>query len=232
MGVVGLLALGYCTTSWGAGHNLDDRYGWYIAGSGGWTNASDLKTDGDPSEGDIELPEFDLTLDPGYAAQLSVGTMFGAWRAEVEVGYRRNEVSDVQVNGQTATTSGNGDISALTFAVNGIYDIPIVDRLGAYIGGGGGVGMLDGNIRAETSDGARYELDDSAAGVVLQFMAGLDLKVSDQLHLTAGYRMWVLLSANVSVNTNGDSNTVLIQNDQGIDPLLMHTLEIGLRYEF
>ena len=212
--------------------DLSRRYGWYVAGSGAWTTSSDFKMDSTTDENDITIPGFELTLDPGYAIQGSVGLIYGSFRGELELGYRANKVSGVKVEGMEGTNFSEDDLKVISATANGFYDFPIFDRLGGYIGGGGGIGSVSYSSSGQ-ANGSEFHIDADTSGLVLQFMTGLNLRITDHLNLTAGYRLWVLMSANIEVNNSGEHDASShARSDEQMDPLVMHSLELGLRYEF
>lgn len=230
------LAISCVCAGWACGEDFDPegRFGWYVAGSGGWTSSGDLKVDGSDAADGPFVPDVEVSLDPGYAAQVGVGMMFDGARGELELGYRSNAVSGISADGADAAFDDT-DFSVLTIAVNGLYDFPIAGPLGGYIGGGAGIGIIESTTSVQTTPGGTvYDLDADTSGLVLQFMTGVQCRLSQKWYLTAGYRLWVLMDAGVSVNdTTGGGSTVIVDEDESqIDPMLMHTLELGLRYEF
>src|SRR3546814_14277895 len=99
---------------------------------------------------DTLFPYTTLFRSKGYDCEGTVGYDFGAFRAEVEVGYREADIKEgrfvapgipSQANGTgsfVGSTPLNGDSNALSFMVNGMFDFGDDDGLQGFVGGGAG----------------------------------------------------------------------------------------------
>ena len=103
--------------------------GWYLSLEGGanWID------DWSPvvSKGQVA----DVQFDTGWAVIGSVGYAFTQnWRTEVELGYRKNDISTVSMVGSWS----EGDMWEASVMANVLYDIHIASKLGLSIGAGAG----------------------------------------------------------------------------------------------
>ena len=80
---------------------------------------------GFPADSDLDTAttSANAELDPGFAAMVSVGHLYGnGLGTEIEFGYRANDVD--RISGATAT----GDMGIFSVMLNGIYDFGIGRR--------------------------------------------------------------------------------------------------------
>jgi len=104
----------------------------------------------------------------------------------------------------------NGDVSALSFMVNGYYDFPVANSpIAPYLGGGIGAAII-------TVDFAGFG-DDSAVAFAYQFMAGIGFEINPSTTLTAGYRYF----ATTDPDFDGEKATVE-----------SHDFSLGARFMF
>ncbi len=152
--------------------------------------------------------------DNGIALTGAIGTEFGKnKRVEFEIGYRSNDVESVNVLG-TSFDGADSKISDLTFMVNGFYDFKSEgSKIAPFLGLGAGYV----SIKAE-GDG----VTDNYAGIGLQFIAGLGLKVAENLNLDLQYR--VLVTGGFEENIGG--------GDKLSAEYVPHSVLVGLRHSF
>jgi opacity protein-like surface antigen len=123
------------------------------------------------------------SYDPGFNIGGAIGYNYGSVRAEGEIIYRRNDADELSVFGLSAPA--DGEVSAISFMVNGYYDFHSANSsMVPYLGGGLGAASVDLDISAL---GVPLG-DDSATVFAYQFMAGLGFNISPTTTLTAGYR--------------------------------------------
>jgi len=145
----------------------------YFAGNFAFGIATDLEDD----VGD------ELSFDPGFGFIGAVGYDMGEIRVEGEIGFRIFDFDEATIGGFTFPV--DGDITALTFMINGYYDMEMPNSpLTPYVGFG--LGFLD------------FELDATGGGSIsetefaYQVMLGLGYEISPNTVLTGGYRFfWV-----------------------------------------
>ncbi|MEM9803986.1 MAG: P44/Msp2 family outer membrane protein [Cyanobacteria bacterium P01_D01_bin.56] len=166
----------------------------------------------------------DISLDTetGFGINGAAGYRFDDARVELEVAYTNNNVDGVTVN-NLAEVPLDGDIESAQLMVNGYYDIPTESRFSPYIGGGVGVATLTANdVEANIPGIGNLALDDTGASFVFQVKAGVGYEISDQASAFLGYRLHGLPGQNFEAfGADFDADTVLI-----------HSVQLGARYEF
>lgn len=166
--------------------------------------------------------DISLDTDAGFGINGAVGYRFDDARVELEVAYTNNNVEGVTVN-DLAEVPLDGNIESAQFMVNGYYDIPTKSRFSPYIGGGVGVATLTADdVEANIPGIGALELDDTGASFVFQVKAGVAYEISEQASAFLGYRLHGIPGQNFDAfNADFDADT-----------LLVHSLQLGARYEF
>lgn len=209
-------------SNWNTSLSLDtnaDRTGrGYLSVSGG---AAFLGDSSSQVLEEVGVPN-SIGFDTGYNVQAALGGyVTKSVRLEVEVGYRGANIDAFDVQGATINGVG-GDVSTLSFMLNAYYDIPIAKRTSFYIGGGAGVAIIKGDLNGSvTSGGTTYFLasdSDTDAVFAWQVMAGLEYKLSPNVSLTGGYRLWSADDPSFGLGK--------------FDMPMIHSAEIGLRFTF
>lgn len=166
--------------------------------------------------------DISFDADTGFGVSGAAGYRFDDARVELEVAYTSNDVEGVTVN-DLAEIPLDGDIESFQFMVNGYYDIPTRSRFSPYIGGGVGVATLSvDDIEADIPGIGTLALDDTGASFVFQVKAGVGYEISDQASAFLGYRLHGLPGQNFEA----------FGADLDADTLLIHSLQLGARYEF
>jgi outer membrane protein OmpA-like peptidoglycan-associated protein len=166
---------------------------------------------------------YDAGFDTGWAVFGTLGYAFtNNFRAELEVGYRHNEIESLRELAPVATTlPSDGDLSEFTVMANLLYDIPLGSRLMLTVGAG--VGADQANL-----DIAALGFDDDEWVFAYQGIAGLSYAIGDQTQLFVNYRY---LHADAPEYTAAiAANTV--QHTTFLGDLGKHTATFGLRYAF
>ena len=166
--------------------------------------------------------DISLDTDTGFGVNGAVGYRFDDARVELEVAYTNNDVEGVTVN-NLAEVPLDGNIESAQFMVNGYYDIPTKSRFSPYIGGGVGVATLTADdVEANIPGIGALGLDDTGASFVFQVKAGVGYEISEQASAFLGYRLHGIPGQNFEAfNADFDADT-----------LLVHSLQLGARYEF
>jgi len=139
----------------------------------------------------------ELELDTGLGLAVALGKKFGNdFRGEIEYTHRRNEHADME------------DIYAHTYTAmfNLVYDIENDSSITPYLGGGLGIGWLEG------ADGSEF---------AYQFLAGVGYDVTESVDLIIGYRYAGMTDADWDVGT--------MKYSASIDT---HNFELGVRFAF
>lgn len=156
----------------------------------------------------------DADFDAGYGVRAALGHAYGGgWRAEVELGYRANEVDTVD------SSSGSGDANALSGMINGYKDFDLGNGWMPYIGLGAGVVRVEADGYSPVSTSS---IDDEDTVFGYQGIAGVAWSLSDSLALTADYRY--LATDDLALTTAGGSNVDAEYRS--------HSVMVGLRFSF
>ncbi len=180
---------------------------WYIQGDGGAMLVEDIDFDVNGTSNDVQGD-----YDSGYDFGAAVGYDFGAFRLEAEASYRAADLGNLTVgtNGVadgsvTDLVSGGtfpavGEVNALSFMLNGLFDFGPDDGIQGFAGGGVGVARvdLDGTI-ASNGPGA---FNDSDTGLAWQILAGIRAPLNDSWDVGLKYRYFNAVDVNI-VDTLG-----------------------------
>jgi outer membrane immunogenic protein len=123
---------------------------------------------------DSTLPGMVATYeyDPGYFVGLAVGNHVDHMRFEAEVGYQKNKVDSVRVNGVSFTSSGDQEIRLSTLLFNFYYDFMKGSRFTPYLSAGLGLGNMKLDNAGKSDAVAEY-----------QFGAGVAFRITDSFAL-------------------------------------------------
>lgn len=166
--------------------------------------------------------DISLDTDAGFGVNGAVGYRFDDARVELEVAYTNNNVEGVTVN-DLAEVPLDGSIESAQFMVNGYYDIPTKSRFSPYIGGGVGVATLTADdVEANIPGIGALGLDDTGVSFVFQVKAGVSYEITEQASAFLGYRLHGIPGQNFEA----------FSADFDADTLLVHSLQLGARYEF
>jgi len=124
----------------------------------------------------------EISFDPGWGFNGAVGYDMGEIRVEGEIGFRLFDVDEITVF-PFPPISVSDDVTALTFMVNGYYDMETPNSPWTpYVGFG--LGFLD--ISIDITGGGSF----SETEFAYQGMLGLGYESSPNTVLTAGYRFF------------------------------------------
>ena len=157
---------------------------WYIEGDVGGTLVEDMFNLVSPGFGT-------LNTKTGYDVGGIVGYDFGGFRLEAEASYRRASNDGFNVSSTTtyAASGGSltGNVSALSFMMNGLLDFGPDDGLQGFVGGGAGIGRVKILTNAP---GTLYDINDSDSGFAWQALAGVRYPISDHVDIGMKYRLY------------------------------------------
>ncbi|MFC1515627.1 outer membrane protein [Thermodesulfobacteriota bacterium] len=154
----------------------------------------------------------EVESETGLLIEGSVGYDFGPGRAEVEIGYRKNDIDNF--SGVGISVTGTGDTSALSFMFNGFFDIENQSIFTPFLLAGIGF--------------AKVSADDVAiAGTVLgseddtvfayQFGLGVGMAATDKVHIELEYKYFA----------TSDPDFGLFESEYS-----SHNILLGLRFVF
>jgi len=201
--------------------NPNYTYGPYIGAAGGGSFLNDISPNGGGADTKSEF-------DPGYVGLGTVGWGFGnGFRAELEGGYRRNDLRSVR---GSAGFQNGGALGTESVMVNGLYDIDPgmfgVQSYGFIPHVGLGVGWARPRFDHATSYNGN-EVSGKDDVLAYQGIAGVSYTVMPQVKLDLDYRYFGTQNGNYNSSpglTGTGSVTRTSLNDQEVT--------LGIRYEF
>ncbi|MGE0152326.1 MAG: OmpA family protein [Reyranellaceae bacterium] len=181
-----------------------DPSGFYVGIGGGINYAQDSDVEiGFGGGGGFNVKDVDSKT--GWAGNAFVGYNFGGPRLELELAYRNNKVKKGELPGDRERVQ-SGALMA-----NFIYEFFSDGVVSPYIGAGAGAAFVKG----------KGQLDDSDFVFAYQGIAGVNVKVSPNVVLSADYRYF--RTADPQLKENGVSADFDYVN---------HTGMVGLAYRF
>ncbi|MGB3472145.1 MAG: outer membrane beta-barrel protein, partial [Erythrobacter sp.] len=184
---------------------------WYIQGDGGAMLVEDVTFEVDGNAG-----EASADYDAGYDFGVAVGYDFGAFRLETEASYKAASVDTLTAGAlglqagnpaggagtsvNTVTLPASGEVNALSFMLNGLFDFGPDDGLQAFAGGGIGVARVDFDGTVALSGPGAF--NDSDTGLAWQLLAGIRAPLSDSWDVGLKYRYFNGVDVNF-VDTRG-----------------------------
>jgi opacity protein-like surface antigen len=164
----------------------------------------------------MRIPSFDVPYFPGHSLHFSGSEdfRFPGWRTEFEIEAQTGRDFELITDGPSPLTANIANVSSSSFMTNFRLDIPIQAPLHVFFGrlpmlepvtlyGGGGVGASLNEI--EATDTALGSDSDSGFTFAYQFKTGIGYALTDQLHLSLGYRYYDLgeLETSFGAGTTG-----------------------------
>jgi OmpA-OmpF porin, OOP family len=163
----------------------------------------------------------------GFNVAGELGYDFGMFRTGFELGYQRAGLGDVNnfagiaAVGTNGLNTGNaGNLSALSFMLNGLFDFGASDSWTGSVGGGVGIAQYKAS-KFVTGTRAAF-LDDSDTGFAWQILAGVRKAISDNVDLNLGYKYFNIPKINTVTTFGAPLRT----------KLATHSLMLGFTYNF
>jgi opacity protein-like surface antigen len=168
----------------------------------------------------INANSIDIEYDPGFQVGGVLGYDFGMWRLDAEVAYRTNAAGDLILPPPFGGFPADGSTSALSYMINGYFDIPTNMLIKPYLGGG--IGYATVSLDATEPSVLGPVADDSDSVLAYQLSTGLGFDISKTTTLSLGYRSFA----------TEDLEMVTI----GVQPFTTeyqsHEFNIGVRFLF
>jgi len=166
-----------CLSILGIITNASASEGLYVSGNVGISKVNDLTATGVDDQGTWSS---DTSLDTGYAIHAALGYDFDPIRAEVELGYAKNDFDKIDTEKAT-----NGDVTATTFFANAYYDFHNSSLFVPYLGAGLGYANISyNNLNVDWE----YPFDSHDSVFAYQFMAGIAFAINENLFADLSYR--------------------------------------------
>lgn len=155
---------------------------------------------------DYDLGFRSTSLSAGYAFRTGL-------RAELEAGYRRNEleVIDFSDNRGTLNTGASDAVDSFTGFANVYYDFQSVIAVQPYIGAG--IGIANTRYRTSVSSRTGFErvetplFNERDTTLAWQFIAGASLPFTQRTRLSAEYRYWQTANIDFTDDSGARYNT-------------------------
>ncbi|WP_234041539.1 OmpA family protein [Erythrobacter aureus] len=172
-----------------------------------------------------------INHDYGFDGGGYVGYDFGAFRLEAEVSYRQADVDSILVGtpglpygagfvAPSGSYPAGGDVSALSFMLNGLLDFGPDDGLQGFVGGGVGVARTSYEVTPYSNFAS--SIDDSDSGLAWQVLAGVRAPLTDNVDVGLRYRYF-----------NADSVELVDLGGNALeDSFTSHSLMGTLEYNF
>lgn len=154
----------------------------------------------------------EIGFDPGLAANIAVGYNLGMGRIEAELGYQKNDVDELR--GDVATFKAAGDVSCISFLVNGYFDFVNASPLTPYLS----VGIGGARVDVNNFNALGYKVAGNNETVyAFQVGAGVAYAINKNLTLDLKYRYF-------------GTEDVRIEFYEA--EIASHNVYLGLRYNF
>ena len=203
--------------------------GLYVAGGIGGNYLMDTKT----RFNNANLPTGKLRNKGGFVGVGSVGYGLGnGLRIELEADGRDSQVRFR--NG--SSVKGGGEAITYAAMVNVLYELPILPALAPYVGVGGGYSFTSLNNFTAYMPGSNPQFTAKTGDMGIpaaQAIAGIAFPIAAApgLALTAEYRFFATVQ-NRRFGGTEYTNGVRSGQQLRLDPMLNHSLLIGVRYNF
>lgn len=137
---------------------------------------------------DPDFVDDEIEFDDGFNIGAAFGYDYGMARLEFELAYRQADVDTIRVDGITFT--GDGDIGATSFMLNGYWDLETGSPVVPYLGGGIGVANIAYNDVSffDPDFGEVRFADDDDTVFAYQLAAGIAFALNPTMTLDLGYR--------------------------------------------
>lgn len=202
---------------------VDPGHNWYVSVFGGYTFAEDYSFDLTNAVGtDFR---YDISFDDGFLVGGAFGMVYNEnIRAEIEVAHSNNDFGNDYVGADGGPFIGldeSGDVGITTILAN-VWFNANMDFVQPYIGGGVGLGIVDGDL--SVSNGAGDQLDGSDVGFAAQAGAGLRFPVSNNFEIDVSYRLRAVFDAEI--------DSAIAGFETSSEDFYTHTVQVGVNILF
>lgn len=154
----------------------------------------------------------EIRFDSGLAANIAVGYNLGMGRVEAELGYQKNDIDEL--HGYAATVKAEGDVSCVSFLVNGYFDFVNASPITPYVS----VGIGGARVDVNNFKSLGYNVAGNNETVfAFQVGAGVAYAINKNLTIDLKYRYF-------------GTEDVRIEGYEA--EIASHNVYLGLRYNF
>ena len=200
-------------------------YGYYVSLFGGANFLESADVSIDPLGSDLEDNFGRIGFDTGFVVGGAFGLEFApGWRSEVELSYRKNDVSSYFEGTEPNNLATNGDaIGALAIMANVWKDFDLSDTIGLHVGGGIGAANLDLTMANVSDENPLAPIDDNEWVLAGQAGAGLSWVLGNNMVATIDYRFFITDKATFS-GVDNDDDPFTFSHDY-----MSHSVMAGIR---
>ena len=158
--------------------------GWYgsIHAGGAYLLDADVDTRLRGGDSVIVPDNSEFAYDLGWSVGGTVGYDFGFLRFDAELNYNQNTVSRLN------TTPATGEVTTISYLLNGYLDFDFIPGATVYVGGGVGVSSQDLLVHSNR-DGSLIADTDDPITPTWQVGGGIGYVISHRWMLTLDYRL-------------------------------------------
>ena len=176
-------------------------------------------------EGGPVMQTFYLDYDSGLAAGVYGGVRItDMLRVGIEVAHRSGTLGELTSPGNIITPGYSFDTSATALLATGIIDLPTGGAFTPYVGVGVGGASFSAAGSIAPGDPS-FDYDTEQTGLAFMLKAGVAVKMTDQLSLTADYSYLHVSGLDAVISDFGFADK--IGEDFG-----SHALSVGLMFDF
>jgi outer membrane protein OmpA-like peptidoglycan-associated protein len=193
--------------------NAANFQGWYIGleGGGNWIDETDIVGDASP-------PPWQMSFDTGWAALGTFGYAWHAWRAELELGYRANDLDTLDFGRGPLPVIG--EFNEFSHMLNILYDLAASEKVGISIGAGAGGDY----IMYEDDTFHSIPIHDTDWVFAWQAIASVNYHLNARTDIFLAYRYFTAREPYFSEIDGGESHS------DAYDDVVKHTATIGMRF--
>jgi OOP family OmpA-OmpF porin len=210
-----------------------DKSGFYVGAMGGGNYVEDQDVEFDTGTF-LDNIDMDASYDWGWAAGGTLGYRFNSGlRVELEGTYRKNDADELSVFGFDVPLKG--DLTAISGMANVLYDIDFGSMVVPYVGVGAGAAYVEAND-IDVFPPSPAAFDDQEWAFAVQGIAGVNLRIDDNIDLFADYRYFRTVGLDLADIYPGGAPGVSAcppcPPTKVDDEYVSHTVMAGLRYTF
>ncbi|TXG84896.1 MAG: OmpA family protein [Sphingomonadales bacterium] len=169
----------------------------------------------------------------GFSISGVAGYDFGLFRTELELGYQRAQINEIEIDNAVAAEIGSerfpdgsvdGTTNVLSAMVNGLFDVVGDDESTwqGYVGGGVGIARVgQKGLRVNSTPALNFGSDNDS-GFAWQLLGGLRRAISDAVDLTLEYKLFNATSLRLTQDIGAETRS----------NLRTHSVSIGFVYNF
>ncbi|MBO8092776.1 MAG: porin family protein [Prosthecochloris sp.] len=181
-----------------------------------------------------EYNNFTVDFDSGITFAGAYGADYGDYRAEVELGYQKNDIAssvefyDGDPNYEEYEMAG--DMSMITIMGNAYYDISLSENVDLFLTAGAGAAFVSFSDVGYVDDiDNDYQYNFEATAFAYQIGAGLSMPLADNIMIDARYRYFALADFTIDDTANFWDDYASSEHITHAEDISSHSMLVGLR---